>query len=570
MSMTESSSIDTWSRQASDEEQGEPPIIETKKTRGQGPLLPIERDPKHNQVYVLDSVVPLRPEPGPETPKDNDFRHFTIDKTTLLVIDKIATAVEMHSPCLLEGETSTSKTSSIQYLANRTNHEVIRANMNGQSDTSELIGKFVPNDGQLRLSFKQMLEHPELLKETSRAIIAGAQAKKRALTMFESQQIADLQNLKVPDWRWQDGVIPRAMREGKWVILDEINLAEPQILERINPVLERNPSLTITEDSGQKIEAGSQDEAALHPDFRIFATMNPAEYQGRSPMSPAYKDRWTSYLYATRPTQADWLAMGMNVVYGEQPKVTIRDQAYQAPDSEPIDRVREVPNFREFLERLATVQTKIEELSRTRSIGKGNKEPFVFTRRGLIEFFQFLSTKTLHDRARGKTKDILTAPKEIIQRALEDKFSDKVAKSEEDRKKVDDLLDTNGIGPTQWAVEFTKEAEEEYLAKATKRSNEKGEKDKELYKAQEFTDLSGVKIMSTGKTKILGRPFRVGDILKVSGKRSVIDELRVAKKIQVVGVVDSWGDKDYIIQIDGDRCLLGRENEDDLYIKKPK
>lgn len=33
----------------------------------------------------------------------------------------------------------------------------------------------------------------------------------------------------------------------------------------------------------------------IHGDFRIFATMNPAEYAGRSVLSPAYRNRWRAY-----------------------------------------------------------------------------------------------------------------------------------------------------------------------------------------------------------------------------------------------------------------------------------
>ena len=35
------------------------------------------------------------------------------------------------------------------------------------------------------------------------------------------------------------------MKNGWWVLLDEVNLAEPQILERINSVLETDPGLAL-------------------------------------------------------------------------------------------------------------------------------------------------------------------------------------------------------------------------------------------------------------------------------------------------------------------------------------
>ena len=65
------------------------------------------------------------------------------------------------------------------------------------------------------------------------------------------------------------------MRKGWWVLLDEVNLAEPQILERLNSVLEVEPTLILTEYDNSPIDP-------VHPGFRLFATMNPAEYAGRS------------------------------------------------------------------------------------------------------------------------------------------------------------------------------------------------------------------------------------------------------------------------------------------------
>src|SRR5262249_45468178 len=89
----------------------------------------------------------------------------------------------------------------------------------------------------------------------------------------------------VSQWRWQDGPVVTALKRGWWVLLDEVNLAEPQILERLNSVLERDPMLVLTEHDHSAFGPGGQ---PIHPDFRLFATMNPAEYSGRSVLSPAY------------------------------------------------------------------------------------------------------------------------------------------------------------------------------------------------------------------------------------------------------------------------------------------
>jgi hypothetical protein len=38
---------------------------------------------------------------------------------------------------------------------------------------------------------------------------------------------------------WQEGVLVRALRRGAWVLLDEVNLAPPEVLAAIAPLLDR-------------------------------------------------------------------------------------------------------------------------------------------------------------------------------------------------------------------------------------------------------------------------------------------------------------------------------------------
>ncbi len=428
--------------------------------------LPVERDEIAGRVYVLETEIPLNSEGGEMVPKAEHFKHFTLDQRTLETLEKIATGVELREPVLLEGETSTSKTSSIEYLAMMTNNEVARFNLNGQTDTSELIGKFIPNDGQLQIAFEELLRSSDNLSQKSQAIIKEAKNESRGLTLIESQQIAQAENLKVPDWRWQDGIDVQAKKKGQWLILDEINLAEAQILERINSQLEKNPSITLTENGGIVIKDLNEHEMELYregklpgveplsPNFRIFATMNPAEYAGRQPMSPAYKDRWTSYKFVNPPTAKDYAAMMELMVYGEQPEVVIRGQKYASPRIESgLPLLEKIPNFRSFIAKISKFQEKIEELAKHREIGKNKKEPYIFTRRGLIEFLTYLERKTIVDRKTKKHVSVNEAPKEIVTRAIQYYYLDKIS-NPDDLKKVKDQLDIIGISEANWTHKF--------------------------------------------------------------------------------------------------------------------
>ncbi|MGL4553122.1 MAG: AAA family ATPase, partial [Gemmataceae bacterium] len=237
---------------------------------------------------------------GPMVPDLSSFEHYCLDETTAATLEHIAASVLLREPCLLEGETSTSKTSGVLFVAGLLRQPVVRLNLNGQTDTGELIGRYVPRDDEA-VSGAEWDEDGEegTLAVRERASVGGSL------------------------WRWQDGLVVQAMKQGWWVLLDEVNLAEPQILERLNSVLEAEPSLVLTEHENEPI-------APVHPSFRVFATMNPAEYAGRSVLSPAYRDRWRGYRFVPRPGEREYLAMLRHLIHGEQPDVVVQGRRYQS------------------------------------------------------------------------------------------------------------------------------------------------------------------------------------------------------------------------------------------------
>lgn len=76
-------------------------------------------------------------------------------------------------------------------------------------------------------------------------------------------------------FKWEDGVVVRAMKSGKLLLLDEISLAQDSVLERLNPLLEIDRKLLLTDSGAQTelIEAQS--------DFQLIATMNPGGDHGK-------------------------------------------------------------------------------------------------------------------------------------------------------------------------------------------------------------------------------------------------------------------------------------------------
>ncbi|MFN3199673.1 MAG: ribosomal protein L7/L12 [Bradymonadia bacterium] len=414
-------------------------------------------------IRVGEVTLRRRPQGGTDSglvPEAEQFLHYCLDQRTAETISHVALSVSLSEPCLLEGETSTSKTSSVLYLASLLNQPVVRLNLNGQTDTGELIGRFLPESlTRLPVEPEELLAHRDDLKASTVQLLERALGEGRDLTEVEVQQIIRDEDLPTRPWRWQDGLVVGAMKRGWWVVLDELNLAEPQILERLNSVLERTPSLVLTEHDNSVLGPGG---APVHPNFRIFATMNPAEYAGRTALSPAYRDRWTGYRYVSSPGEAEYLAMLRFLVYGAQPEVGLYGAAFTGPAIEgpaPMANLADLPYIDAFLEALARFHAALESAvgrseDRAPLLGARRKERYVFTRRGLLSVMDYLSriTASHGTDANGATR--------AMRMSLARYYLGRIS-SPEDQQTVARLLDAAGIGPNTWSPGEAEEDEEQ-------------------------------------------------------------------------------------------------------------
>ena len=399
-------------------------------------------------VRVAHLTLPRRPHDEPASglvPRPEEFAHYCLDQRTAETLLHVAESVVLREPCLLEGETSVSKTSIIQYLAMLLGQPIVRLNLNGQTDTGELVGRFMPQQTAqaLPLTIDELLAAADLLDPQSRMLLTRARDEGRPLTRVEVQQVMANERMERHPWQWQDGLIIAAMRHGWWIVLDELNLAEPQILERLNSVLERTPSIVLTEFDNSVLSASS----GVHPRFRIFATMNPAEYAGRSPLSRAYRDRWRGYRFVSPPTEGDYTSMLSYLISGRQPDVMLRGQPWggsaQAP---PLPGLAALPGIDGFVSALARFHAGLESAVGTASgrrapqIGARRRERYVFTRRGLLSVMDYLASVLCAD------------PKEATRHmrlALTRYYLGRVS-STADRAAMIRLLDAAGIGPGTW------------------------------------------------------------------------------------------------------------------------
>lgn len=354
-----------------------PASAEARPSKGRHPI--VERLDEHQvRVLGIDIQLPRVPSMGGIVPGPERFDRICLDRCFLRAARAVALGIAHGFPTALEGATAASKTTVVLFLAHLLRQPVLRMNLNGQTDTSELIGRYVPATGRdpsWDLAGLARLER--FLKPASRELVQQAVGEGRALDWAEASLLAAAEGLHAARWRFQEGVIPTALRHGAWVLLDEINLGEPQILERLNPVLELPPTLHLSECDGTTFGRGG--DVPVHEGFRIFSTMNPSEYAGRQKLSPAFADRWLNWFHAETPTEAEYLAQLRLLVFGNHPEVVLDGCIYQGTAVEPVaSSLRGVASIDYMLSALASCQASLASGAAGR-----RRDATPFTRRSL-------------------------------------------------------------------------------------------------------------------------------------------------------------------------------------------
>ncbi|MFZ4595452.1 MAG: AAA family ATPase, partial [Verrucomicrobiaceae bacterium] len=326
-------------------------------------------------------------------PSADRFKHLVFDQPTADTIRAVALGAAHDYPQASEGETSATKTTAVSYLAHVLKRPLLRMNLHGQTDSGELIARYVPGSVGDGISMGQLQALAPRLSKVSRDILAEAEASQHGLTSLEKQLIMGNERLPASNWQLQLGALPKALENGHWLLLDEINLAEPQNLECLNSVLEHPRMLVLSEGDGRVYGPGG--DIPVHPDFRIFATLNPAEYSGRNVLSPAFRDRWTIWHHAAKAGEADYLAMIRFLATGHHPVVHCRGKAYQAASTEPLfEHLQLLPDWETLARHLALFQISMVKASGTEggpaSLGRTRRERYSFTRRTLLSTLEFV------------------------------------------------------------------------------------------------------------------------------------------------------------------------------------
>lgn len=178
------------------------------------------------------------------------------------VLSTLGIAFEESIPTLLVGQTGTGKNTILRHIAEEFKRtDVVRINLTGETTVEDLTGRVTLKDGNT----------------------------------------VD-----------QDGNVTLAVRNGKVLILDEINACQPEVLFALQSLLDDDHALTLP--NGEVVKA--------HPDFRVFATMNPTSgYVGTKSLNKAFMSRFGVVLEVDYVDPATELELLSKIV----PKATKKD-----------------------------------------------------------------------------------------------------------------------------------------------------------------------------------------------------------------------------------------------------
>lgn len=323
----------------------------------------------------------------PDAPKE-----YYADEFFLQFQREVAVSLLLGDPMYIEGGTSIGKTTTIKKMAAELNWEVHYNNLNGQSDTEELMGRWVPNPN----------------RKTNND----------------------------PEHIFVDGKITSGLRpepgKVKIIILDEFNAAQANILVRLHEVhdaLQSNGRVVIKEKEGTEIIRTDRGITKL-----IALGNTPGQgFFGKEPLDPAQLRRWV-YMKAPAGLPKDTFAYAVDAAFGlapmEKPGAAKNIERYESRDKALTrEEIAEIPGIKEILALYKEFHSNAKLQAEKRKVGADQPQRFSFDD-------QMERTRVRDYIARFYDGDIT----ETMQQALRYYYANKL-ESVSDRNKLNEAIE---------------------------------------------------------------------------------------------------------------------------------
>lgn len=260
-------------------------------------------------------------------------RQLAHTKQSLQILESIAICVSNQEPVLLVGETGVGKTSIVQHLADICRVDLVVVNLSHQSDSADLLGGYRPVDLRevirpIHMKFEDLFKttydtasNLKFLRHVNDCFLKPKSAPsqwvvylKLLCTLCSKAQNNKLTKTTMDNWidlnfkvkrllkrvmlkkktspmglKFSEGSLLSAVKDGKWVLLDEINLAEPDVLQCIWLILDSIDKPQVFMPNISK----DREAFPIHKNFRLFACMNPATDVGKKDLDSGTRSRFT-------------------------------------------------------------------------------------------------------------------------------------------------------------------------------------------------------------------------------------------------------------------------------------
>lgn len=356
-----------------------------------------------NFVQVGRACLPVQP----VKERNKSGRLFASTASAMRNLERIAVCCQQQEPVLLVGETGTGKTTLVQHLAEHLSIPLTVMNLSQQSDSADFLGGFKPVEAQslcmsLLERFTGLFCRSFPSQQNSEFLVRIHQfAEKKklknllrafgtAVTKVKSLS-GSLKNCDIPgthefrsepttkrrrplspelmnEWNlfsselrkcerqveasestfafsYVEGAFVKAFRHGHWILLDELNLAPVETLQRLTGVLDgEKGSLILT-------ERGDVHNIPRHPNFRVFACMNPATDIGKHDLPLSLKNRFTEFHIDELTNTEDLHSFVYRYLEGSMPCPPVGDivnfykQAQQEADTRLFDGANQKPRY---------------------------------------------------------------------------------------------------------------------------------------------------------------------------------------------------------------------------------
>ncbi|GAA5875503.1 hypothetical protein JCM3774_003651 [Rhodotorula dairenensis] len=408
--------------------------------------------------------------------RTSSSRPYALTKPSLLLLEKLAVCLSLSEPVLLVGETGTGKTAAVGYLAELMGKRLTALNLSNQTEAGDLVGGFRPIDEaeEARRAASELLNRfVELFgatfsltrnadfvaavrkafakKRYNRLVDSFRQANKMAASRITSVSAANVEdasehaqrkrrrvdgaNAQLVE-RWKDfmtsvgdfehrhvlstggkgkakfvfsfveGPLAQAIRNGDWVLLDEVNLASSETLESLSTLLQApDSSLVLT-------ERGELEPIPRHPEFRLFACMNPATDVGKRDLPVGLRAKFSELWVPPPDEDRDALR---TIVEGYIGRVAVSDRQVVADVAELYSTIKSLAMRAQLADGQNTPpHFSMRTLARALSFAS-EFAPTFGLRRSLYEGFIMAFTMLLDERSQDVVRGLVD--KHIVQQA---------------------------------------------------------------------------------------------------------------------------------------------------------